>query len=403
MKITKKLSKSFRKVIALSLVACIATSVTLFQGINVSAAATANTAQYNFVSRLYTYGLGRNGSSSEIYSWANQIAQGKNNPAAVAEGIYFSAEGQKYSDTIPDTKYIQNLYLGVLGRNYDAGGYNHHLSSLTSAKKNLVNVFINSNEFASVSKKVVSNSTNTKTFVSLLYKYGLGRTGAASEIDWWANMIIKGSNTPKGVAQGILTSEEGTKKMQSITGRTFISNLYNGVLQRSPSESEISGHNVSLQNARRATLNAFLSSAEFANIKNSLSPAPTVPKIVSIAESKVGSTYAKRMCLAFVKECHKEAYNYDAGSACCAKKYADKYIDSTSMTNIPLGADVFFSGSSTTCSSCKSKCGHVGIYVGDGYIVHAWDGKIVKQKIAYIHNLNSYDYRGWGYHDNRQL
>lgn len=369
MKITKKLSKSFRKVIALSLVACIATSVTLFQGINVSAAATANTAQYNFVSRLYTYGLGRNGSSSEIYSWANQIAQGKNNPAAVAEGIYFSAEGQKYSDTIPDTKYIQNLYLGVLGRNYDAGGYNHHLSSLTSAKKNLVNVFINSNEFASVSKKVVSNSTNTKTFVSLLYKYGLGRTGAASEIDWWANMIIKGSNTPKGVAQGILTSEEGTKKMQSITGRTFISNLYNGVLQRSPSESEISGHNVSLQNARRATLNAFLSSAEFANIKNSLSPAPAPSdadikrsKVVEYAKQQIGKPYVYGAAGPNSFDCSGlTQYVYKQIGINLARSSADQMKQGIVVSKESLlPGDLVF-----------PHTGHVMIYIGNGQCIQA--------------------------------
>lgn len=123
--------------------------------------------------------------------------------------------------------------------------------------------------------------------------------------------------------------------------------------------------------------------------------------VVDLCLSKVGTSYANGYCLAFVKDMFKEAYGFTS-TACCAYKYGSSYIDDTSRTNIPLGASVFFGGSSKTCGTCGSKCGHIGIYVGNDYIVHAWSGKIVKYKIDRVINAG-YPYRGWGYHGNYKL
>lgn len=123
--------------------------------------------------------------------------------------------------------------------------------------------------------------------------------------------------------------------------------------------------------------------------------------VVNLALGKVGTNYMNGYCLAFVRQCFESAYGYSS-TACCAYKYGSRYIDSTSRDNIPLGADVFFGGSSKTCSTCGNKCGHIGIYVGDGYVVHGWSGKIEKFKIDRIINAG-YPYRGWGWHNDMQL
>jgi cell wall-associated NlpC family hydrolase len=127
-------------------------------------------------------------------------------------------------------------------------------------------------------------------------------------------------------------------------------------------------------------------------------PATFTPKVVTYAESKVGTSFANGYCLKFVRLCFEGSYGFSS-SACCANKYASTHVDSTSRDNIPLGADVYFNGSSSTCATCKNKCGHVGIYVGNGYIVHGWNGKIVKTTIDYVIS-KGYPYRGWGYHGN---
>ena len=123
--------------------------------------------------------------------------------------------------------------------------------------------------------------------------------------------------------------------------------------------------------------------------------------VVNLALSKVGTNYMNGYCLAFVRQMFESAYGFSSTS-CCAYKYGSRYIDSTSRSNIPLGADVFFGGSSKTCSTCGNKCGHIGIYVGDDYVVHGWNGKIEKYKIDRIIN-SGYPYRGWGWHNDIAL
>ncbi len=78
----------------------------------------------------------------------------------------------------------------------------------------------------------------------------------------------------------------------------------------------------------------------------------------------------------------------DISTASNAQIYADQYLVSTS-TDIPLGADVFFyyKGSSY---------GHIGVYVGNGYMVDCnSSGVIVKRPITGFTDLT---YRGWGWH-----
>ena len=84
-------------------------------------------------------------------------------------------------------------------------------------------------------------------------------------------------------------------------------------------------------------------------------------------------------------------------SACCAYNYSRGRIVSTSMDNIPVGADVFFSGSSESCDICGNMCGHVGIYVGDGWVVHLIHG-VEKTQLRTLNSWSNLTYIGWGYH-----
>ena len=110
----------------------------------------------------------------------------------------------------------------------------------------------------------------------------------------------------------------------------------------------------------------------------------TSTQIKNYVESRVGYTYSSNSCLAFVRECFMNLGG-PRSTACCAYKYGNSFIKSTSKDNIPVGADVFFGNKNVICSTCGNYCGHIGIYVGNGYMVHASGGKIS-------------NYRGWGYH-----
>lgn len=124
----------------------------------------------------------------------------------------------------------------------------------------------------------------------------------------------------------------------------------------------------------------------------------TSTTIANYFNNQVGRSYPSGYCLAFVADGFK-ALGATRSAACCAYKYGNSFIDSTSSENIPVGADVFFAGSTVTCSTCGNKCGHMGVYVGDGYIVHAYSAKIQKMKISTVVS-QGYPYRGWGIHGN---
>ena len=135
------------------------------------------------------------------------------------------------------------------------------------------------------------------------------------------------------------------------------------------------------------------------NVHAATSYDPT--KIVEYAINKIGNSATSGLCLKWVADAFKECYSATRYSSCCAANFGAKYLDSSGRDNIPLGADVFFAGGLDTCSSCGKACGHIGIYVGDGYIVHSWGGKVRKDTIAWIIGTNQkLTYYGWGWHGN---
>lgn len=121
-------------------------------------------------------------------------------------------------------------------------------------------------------------------------------------------------------------------------------------------------------------------------------------KLVEKAESYIGYEWGRGLCLNFVANIVKETYGTKRSSSCCAHNYGNQFLDSYSQKNIPIGADVFFTANNGTCNKCGNQYGHIGIYVGDGYIIHDWNSYIQKHKISDITKSGKYKYRGWGWH-----
>lgn len=125
----------------------------------------------------------------------------------------------------------------------------------------------------------------------------------------------------------------------------------------------------------------------------------TSSEVANYFNKQVGKSYPSGMCLKFVADSFG---NLGAGrsSTCCAYKYGSSHITSKNIDNIPVGADVFFGAcGGGPCKTCKSSYyGHIGVYVGDGYFVHATGGKVQKTSLKGTNWKNKY--RGWGYHGN---
>lgn len=111
--------------------------------------------------------------------------------------------------------------------------------------------------------------------------------------------------------------------------------------------------------------------------------ATQVQNIVNWAKKRVGSKAYSQMCQAFVADAYSKGGGMTrvyTGTAANARRL---YQISTSKSNIPVGAAVYFKGSGSA--------GHVGLYIGNGQIVHAYPTIIIS-------NLNSIPgFLGWGW------
>jgi len=129
-----------------------------------------------------------------------------------------------------------------------------------------------------------------------------------------------------------------------------------------------------------------------ANVGSTLA-ASQVDQIIAWAQARcdAGSTAYGGYCLKFVEEAYQAAglpRSYDA----TAVSSGNRWIVSTSSTNIPVGAAVYYSGTT------NNPAGHVAIYKGNGKVL---DGSYrVSENAPYKaveHSFTTSNYRGWGY------
>lgn len=118
----------------------------------------------------------------------------------------------------------------------------------------------------------------------------------------------------------------------------------------------------------------------------------TSSEVTSYMNSLVGQTNNySGYCLLFVTKCWENmgfAGSYGWGNA---TNFAAQNTVSTSKDNIPVGADVYFTSPDGN--------GHIGIYVGNGYFVHAGSTSTYEKSSIY-ETYYSNRYTGWGWHPN---
>lgn len=117
--------------------------------------------------------------------------------------------------------------------------------------------------------------------------------------------------------------------------------------------------------------------------------ATQVEMAIAWARKKVGTAAYSGRCQAFVAD----AYAYGAGmprrSAGTANAARNLWRVSTSRKNIPVGAAVYFDSPTATSA------GHVGIYIGNNQLIHAF-GKVKIMSVDAVIGAG-YAYQGWGW------
>tara|TARA_Y100001968_G_scaffold330362_1_gene382024 strand:+ start:1323 stop:3110 length:1788 start_codon:yes stop_codon:yes gene_type:complete len=83
--------------------------------------------------RLYNAAFARFPDSSGLQYWINKYSSGVDDSRAVASSFLISDEfKERYGDNVSNAKYVETLYINVLGRNYDQAGYNYWLGNLNN-------------------------------------------------------------------------------------------------------------------------------------------------------------------------------------------------------------------------------------------------------------------------------
>lgn len=117
--------------------------------------------------------------------------------------------------------------------------------------------------------------------------------------------------------------------------------------------------------------------------------ATQVEMAIAWARKKLGTAAYSGRCQAFVAD----AYAYGAGmprrSAGTANAARNLWRVSTSRKNIPVGAAVYFD------SPTAPAAGHVGIYIGNNQLIHAF-GKVKIMSVDAVIGAG-YAYQGWGW------
>ena len=83
--------------------------------------------------RLYNAAFKRLPDSDGLKYWITQYTSGANDDRAVAQSFLVSDEfAERYGSNVTNAKYVETLYVNVLGRDYDQEGYNYWLGNLNN-------------------------------------------------------------------------------------------------------------------------------------------------------------------------------------------------------------------------------------------------------------------------------
>ena len=83
--------------------------------------------------RLYNAAFARFPDASGLKYWIGNFSSGKDDSRAVSSSFLASTEfKQRYGDNVSNARYVETLYVNVLGRDYDQAGYNYWLTNLNN-------------------------------------------------------------------------------------------------------------------------------------------------------------------------------------------------------------------------------------------------------------------------------
>jgi hypothetical protein len=177
-----------------------------------------------FARQQYRDFLDREGDSSGITFWTNQINSGSQTRTQVINSMFTSAEFQ--NTTAPVTR----LYFAYFLRIPDYGGLLFWVNSYRGgvALASISDAFAQSAEFQSR-----YGGLNNSQFVTLVYNNVLGRFPDSAGLAFWAGQLDRGVLTRGQVMLGF---SESTEYKAISANEVFVTQIYIGMLRRSPDQ-----------------------------------------------------------------------------------------------------------------------------------------------------------------------
>lgn len=231
-----------------------------------------------FIDRIYSYALGRTPDASGRTYWVNQVRNGKTG-ADVARNFLFSSEFLNKGMT--NSQFLDVLYRTFFDRASDPSGKQYYLNKLASGwtKQQVINAFINSNEWATVclrygiasggsGKATITVTPNSAilNFVRRLYTTCLDRDAETSGLNFYANKLANHQMTGTDAAKAFFFSQELLNS--DISNDEFIRRMYRTFYNREADESGFNyWHNKMINGMfREDVFNNFITAPEWKHL-----------------------------------------------------------------------------------------------------------------------------------------
>jgi hypothetical protein len=99
------------------------------------------------------------------------------------------------------------------------------------------------------------------------------------------------------------------------------------------------------------------------------------------AQAHLGATDYAGRCLAFVEDAYEKGNYVEIFGGSSAQESADEYGAAQNRGEPPIGAFVFYACAGPVGDEIKN-WGHVGLCMGEGKVIHAWDKVRIEQYLA---------------------
>lgn len=225
------------------------------------------------VYRLYQATLDRQPDTAGLQGWVHSIESGSQTFLEVVAGFVNSAEFSAVYGSLDDTAFVTLLYQNVLNRAPDQSGLNGWLSQLASgtSREAVVQGFSDSAEFISNTQfdteawSITQLNGGHEGQVYRLYLATLDRAPDPVGFQGWLDELNHQGTAYIDIIPGFINSPEFQSVYGSLDDTSFVTLLYNNVLNRAPDAAGLAGWLANLSNGttRSEVVQGFADSAEF--------------------------------------------------------------------------------------------------------------------------------------------